>query len=98
MTGAVSLLHLVTGHQIKALDYRERRNRECLHRTGGRRSRAPDMAKLMGSAIKSAVSGEEDTEKLQAQMEQAQASTAAAESSGLSAYSAKADAAEAQVS
>ncbi len=57
-----------------------------------------DMAKLMGSAIKSAVSGEEDTEKLQAQMEQAQASTAAAESSGLSAYSAKADAAEAQVS
>jgi len=57
-----------------------------------------DMAKLMGSAIKSAVSGEEDTEKLQEQMEQAQASTAAAETSGLSAYSAKADAAEAQVS
>ena len=56
-----------------------------------------DMAKLMGNAIKSAVSGEEDTEKLQEQMAQAQASTAAAETSGLSEYTAKADAAEAQV-
>lgn len=57
-----------------------------------------DMAKLMGNAIKSAVTGEEDTEKLQEQMAQAQSSTAAAETGGLSAYSAKADAAEAQVS
>ena len=56
-----------------------------------------DMAKLMGNAIKSAVSGEEDTEKLQEQMAQAQASADAAQTSGLSEYTAKADAAEAQV-
>ncbi len=57
-----------------------------------------DMAKLMGGAIKSAVNGEtEPSDQLQEQMAQAQESTAAAETSGLSVYSAKADAAEQQV-
>ncbi|MBR6484612.1 MAG: hypothetical protein IKT14_06290 [Clostridiales bacterium] len=57
-----------------------------------------DMAKLMGGAIKAAVKGEsaEGNDKLMEQMEKTQASTAAAETSGLSAYSAKADAAEQQ--
>ena len=56
------------------------------------------MAKLMGGAIKAAVNGEtEPSDQLQEQMAQAQESTAAAETSGLSVYSAKADAAEQQV-
>ena len=56
------------------------------------------MAKLMGGAIKAAVNGEtEPSDQLQEQMAQAQESAAAAETGGLSVYSAKADAAEQQV-